>query len=237
MAEPLLLLPGMLCDAAFWRAQQESLSAAADMQVASYGLADSIEAMAEAVLREAPQRFALAGHSMGGRVSLAIMRRAPERVTRLAILCSDYRAPVDETDYAAEKARRGMILARVEAEGLEAFARGWVKQVIPPARHNDAELVEAVVAMMARHTPAHLAAQTLAGLTRPDFSGLLPRIAVPTLICAGALDLLRPATVSREMAALIPDAELVIAEDCAHMIAMENPALVTDAMRDWLVVN
>ncbi len=234
MAEPLLLLPGMLCDAAFWRAQQESLADAAGMQVASYGLADSIEAMAEAVLRDAPQRFALAGHSMGGRVSLAIMCRAPERVTRLAILCSDYRAPIDEADYAAEKVRRDMILARAETEGLEAFARGWVKQVIPPARHNDTALVSAVVAMMARHTQAHLAAQTLAGLTRPDFSDLLPKIAAPTLICGGALDLLRPAAVSREMAEQIPGARLVIAEHCAHMIAMENPLLVTAAMRDWL---
>jgi pimeloyl-ACP methyl ester carboxylesterase len=230
----LLLLPGMLCDDASWRAQLTDLADVAVPRVMAYGGADSFEAMADAVLVEAPERFALAGHSMGGRVAQEIYRKAPQRVIALALLATDYRGHADEAARAAESARRDGIIARVHAEGMGAFARFWAPQVIAPANMANADLVAGAVAMMARHSAAALEAETLAGLTRPDRSALLATIACPTLICSGDQDTLRPVAIHQDMAARIPSARLVVIEGSGHMVAMERPDAVSAAIRDWL---
>jgi pimeloyl-ACP methyl ester carboxylesterase len=231
---PLFLLPGMLCDAASWRAQVADLADIANPQVASYGDADSFEAMADAILADAPARFALAGHSMGGRVAQEICRKAPERVAALALLATDYRGIADEAMRTAETARRDGMLAKARAGGMDGFARAWVKQVVAPANLQDGALASAAVDMMARQSFESFAAQSLAGLTRHDSSDLLPRIACPALICAGDQDTLRPVDIHRDMAARIPDARLVVIAGSGHMVAMERPAAVSAAMREWL---
>jgi pimeloyl-ACP methyl ester carboxylesterase len=98
----------------------------------------------------------------------------------------------------------------------------------------DAALVGEAVAMMARHSLAALEAETLAGLTRPDRSALLPRISCPTLLCSGDQDTLRPISVHQDMAARIPNSHLVVIEGSGHMVAMERPVLVSKALREWL---
>ncbi len=230
----LVLLPGMLCDAAFWRAQSITLADICAPQVQSYGLLDSFDAMAEAVLASAPERFALAGHSMGGRVALEVYRRAPDRVLHLALLATDYRGHAGEEARAAEAARRDAILARIDAEGMHGFARMWVEQVVARENLSDAALVCDIVEMMARHDRAVCAAQTLAGLTRRDQAGVLAQVRCPTLVCAGREDALRPVAVHREMVARVTASHLVVVERSAHMVAMERPDEVTVAMRDWL---
>lgn len=231
----LLLLPGMICDAAFWRAQVKDLSDIAVPHVMSFGTLESFEAMADKVLSEAPPRFALAGHSMGGRVAQEVYRKAPERVLKLALLATDYRGHVNEEARVAEEARRTGMLAKVQAEGMESFAKGWVKMVVAPANMQNTVLVDDVVAMMARQTPAMLAAHTLAGLVRPDYTDMLARISVPTLIAPGDADTLRPVSVHEEMATRVRGSALVVIEGSGHMVAMEKPAAVTNAMRDWLL--
>jgi pimeloyl-ACP methyl ester carboxylesterase len=231
----LLLLPGMVCDRAFWRAQADGLDTISQPKVMGYGLLDSFDDMAEAVLAQAPQRFALAGHSMGGRVALEILRRAPERVVKLALAATDYRGHESAEARAAEAARRDQMLAKAAAEGMEGFARMWVSQILPPYRLTDEALVAEVVAMIARHPVEALAAQTHAALMRQNQSELLPTIACPTLICAGEDDALRPVEVHRQMTELIPNSRLVVIERSAHMVAMERPEAVTSALRDWLL--
>ncbi len=231
---PLVLLPGMLCDGAFWRAQTRDLGDIADCRVAGYGLAHDFDTMADIVLATAPQSFALAGHSMGGRVALEIVRRAPGRVRALALVATDYRGHLSEEARAAEAARRDAILAKIAADGMESFARGWTPLVMAPANMGDAALVEDVVAMMARQSPEAAAAQTLAGLMRRDQTDILPTISCPTLVCAGWEDKLRPVSIHREMAALVPESRLAVIEGSAHMIAMERPDALTAEMRSWL---
>lgn len=226
----------MLCDAAFWRAQIEGLANIASARVASYGLADDFGAMAELVLAQAPARFALAGHSMGGRVALEIWRRAPQRVTALGLFATDYRGHPSAADRGAEAVRRDAILEKVRADGMRGFAQDWVKQVVAAENLDSAELVRDVVAMMARQPPEACAAQTLAGLNRPDQAGVLPTIACPTLVCAGWEDALRPVAMHRDMAARIAGSRLVVIAHAAHMIAMEKPEAVLAAMRAWLSV-
>jgi pimeloyl-ACP methyl ester carboxylesterase len=230
----LLLLPGMLCNRAAWLAQIDGLADLCTPRVIDFGNADSIEAMAAIVLTSASERFALAGHSMGGRVAQAVYRRAPDRVTHLALLATDYRGHLDDAARAAETARRDGMLARVAAVGLEEFSKGWATQVVSPTRLDDAPLLSAIAQMMSHHTPAQLAAQTLAGLNRPGFANLLPKIACPTLLMAGTDDTLRPVAVHREIAAQIPQSRLEVLEACGHMIAMERPQAATAALRRWL---
>lgn len=224
----LVLLPGLLCDQAFWKAQSAALEPS---QTIAYGLSDSIGAMAERVLAEAPARFALAGHSMGGRVAFEVVARAPERVTKLALLCTDWRAPADESERKRELLERRAMLAQAREKGLEAFARSWALANLAP-RHR--ALIPAVARMVCRQSLDVLAAQTLAGLNRSDYSDLLPRIACPALIVAGAEDRLRSAEGHREMAARVPGSTLVVVDGAAHMAPMEEPRLVTAVMRRWL---
>lgn len=232
----LLLLPGMICDEAFWEAQIAGLDDVAQPRVARYGTLDSFEAMAEAVLADAPARFALAGHSMGGRVAQEIYRKAPDRVTRLALLATDYRGHVSEAARAAEAARREGMLAKVAAEGMDGFARAWINQILPGHRLGDTAVTTPLIGMMARQAPEMLAAQSLAGLMRGDHTELLGRITVPTLLLAGEEDTLRPVEAHRQMAEHIVGSRLVVIEAAGHMVAMERPQAVTAALRAWLDV-
>ena len=234
MTSDLLLLPGMLCDAAFWRAQTDALADIRSVRVPNYGLADSIETMAQAVLREAPPVFDLAGHSMGGRVAQQVCRQAPGRVRRLALFATDFRAPSDAQARDAEAAQRDELLSAAKRMGIAAWSAEWAAEMVATERLGDVLLLSAIAAMFARHSFEQIAAHTLAGLTRPDFSDLLPAISCPTLICAGSEDRLRTVDAHRGMAALIPGARLVVLDHCGHMVAMEQPLAVTAAMRDWL---
>ncbi len=230
----LFLLPGLMCDAEFWRAQAAMLSGMCETHIPSYGLADDIGAMADLVIAQAPPRFALAGHSMGGRVAQEVCRRVPDRVERLGLFATDFRASVDAAAKADEARQRADLLAAVVANGVEVWARLWAKDMVAAGRQDDEALLGAITAMVLRQAPGQLAAQTLAGLNRPDFATLLPAIRCPTLICAGDEDSLRSIDTHREMAALIPNSRLAVLENCGHMTAMEEPGVVTALMRDWL---
>lgn len=230
----LLLLPGMLCDDAFWRAQIDGLADLCDAIVPSFGVLHDFDAMAESVLSGAPKTFALAGHSMGGRVALEIHRRAPERVTKLGLFATDYRGHLDEASRVAEEARRNATLGRIRDEGMEGFARFWVGQVVARENMRNVQLVSDVVGMMARFSPEVAAAQTFAGLTRRDQADVLAAVRCPTLICAGREDTLRPVDVHEDMSRRVTGSELAVIEHSAHMVALEQPAAVTAAMRRWL---
>ncbi len=236
MTVDLLLLPGMLSDVAVWAPQIAALRDLSAPRVADYGDLDSIEAMAQAALADAPPRFALAGHSMGGRVALEICRRAPERVMALGLFGTDYRRPVDDAERAMEAGRRAKVLAWVAAEGMVPYARAWARRVVMPPRRDDAALIDAIVAMTIRHTPAQLAAHSLAGLNRPDFSHVLTGIACPTLIVAGSGDNVRSVETHRDMAARIARAERVVLDSCGHMMTLEQPAEMARTMRRWLAM-
>jgi pimeloyl-ACP methyl ester carboxylesterase len=232
---PLLLLPGLLCDRASWTSTIDELADISAPHVVSFGLSDSISSMADTVLSEAPRVFAIAGHSMGGRVALEVYRRAPGRVARLGLLCTDYRGHISEVAREQEILAGDAMLAAARNEGMGAVARMLCGRALPPNKQQNKVLVNELTAMIARHTPAHLEAQLKAGLNRPDFSELLPEISCPTLICAGEKDVMRPVEIHRDMAANIQSAKLVVIKDGGHMIAMEHPDQVVAAMRSWLV--
>ncbi len=228
-----VLLPGLVCDAAVWAHARTALGARGDVVIAEYGLLDSLGAMAEKVLAEAPPRFALAGHSMGGRVALEVARRAPARVAALALLDTGA-APLPAGEAGdREKAGRHELLAIARAQGMAAMAERWVQGMIWKPRLQERALIDSVIAMFARRSPDIFAAQIRALLARPDASALLPGIRCPTLVLCGEDDAWAPAQRHRDMAAKIPGATLVLVPECGHMCTMERPEAVTRALLAW----
>ncbi|MBM3478867.1 MAG: alpha/beta fold hydrolase [Alphaproteobacteria bacterium] len=226
---PLVLLPGLLCDAALWAPQVAALSDIAEPRVADLARDDDIGAMAARVLAEAPPRFALAGLSMGGYVSFEVMRRAPERVTHLALLDTSARPDTPER---AQVRRDFIVLAR--GGGFRGVTPRLLPQWVHASRMSDPDFVEAVTSMTLRVGRDAFIRQQTAILGRPDSRPGLSRIRVPTLVLCGRQDQATPVEVAREIAADIEGARLVVVEECGHLATLEQPAEVSAAMRAWL---
>jgi pimeloyl-ACP methyl ester carboxylesterase len=225
----LVLIPGSLCDARVWRNQARDLADVADVFIPNLHGHDALASMAEAVLAEAPDRFALAGFSMGGRVALEMVRRAPERITRLALVDSSTH-PIAE----GEAERRAPQIALARSEGMTAFARWWNPQIVHPSMRDDSEFMGLLEAMADSFTPAEYAQEVHALLTRPDVRDVLPTIEVPTLVLHGAEDILSNPDRNRAIAEAIPGAKLVTIEGAGHFPMLEKPAEVTAAFTEWL---
>lgn len=226
----LMLLPGMPLDAALWEHQVRHLGELADPQVLELADCDGIAAMAGKVLAQAPDRFAVAGLSMGGYVALEILRRAPERVERLALLDTNARP---DTAEATATRREAVALARQGRYGQ--VIRAALPRLIHPERLADERFVRSVLAQMERVGVDGYAREQEAIINRADSRPGLAAIRCPTLVVCGRQDILTPPALHEEMAAAIPGARLVVIEDCGHLSAMEQPQAVTALMRDWLL--
>jgi pimeloyl-ACP methyl ester carboxylesterase len=230
-----LLLPGLLCDRAVWAAQLEALIPRVHCIVPDYGELDSLPAMAHSVLAQAPARFALIGHSMGGRVALEIVRTAAARVSALALLDTGYQARAPGAEGAHEARARHAWLEHAAAAGMRAMGRVWVRAMVHPARLEDTALIESILAMLERCRVSVFAAQIRALLGRPDASAVLASIGCPTLLLCGREDRWSPLARHEAMAALIPHSQLIVIEQCGHMSTLEQPAEVSARLSQWLV--
>lgn len=226
---PLALLPGLLCDARLWAPQVAALADLAEPWVADFTTQSSVGEMAESVLAAMPPRFALAGLSMGGYVALEVLRQAPDRVLRLALLNTQA-----DPDSEAQTARRRGLL---ELAGKGEF-KGVTPRLLPllvhQARLDDAALVATVMAMAEAVGKAAFLSQQQAIMDRHDFRPTLVRISCPTLVLCGRQDALAPVDKHTTMAAGIRDARLVVVEDCGHLSTLERPEAVNRALRGWL---
>jgi pimeloyl-ACP methyl ester carboxylesterase len=224
---PLILLPGLLCDRALWEPQLAGLADLAEMAVGDLTQSDTVAGLAADVLRMAPERFALAGLSMGGYVSFEIMRQAPERVTRLALL--DTSARPDRPEQSED--RRDLI--RLAKQGR---FKGVTPMLLPRWVHrmDDPTLVEIVTSMTQRVGGETFIRQQTAIMGRPDSRPGLSHIHCPTLVLCGHEDKGTPPELHREIAADIPNARLVIVPDCGHLSTLERPEAVNRELRHWL---
>ncbi|MEO1902821.1 MAG: alpha/beta fold hydrolase [Alcanivorax sp.] len=230
----LMLLPGMVCNGRAWRHQVRHLAGRCEARIADYGDARHMTDMARAVLDQAPERFLLAGHSMGARVAMEVQRLAPHRVVGLCFAGTEYGpCPAGEAGRRETETRNGL-LALAREQGMPAMARRWLPALIPEARLADESLVEEILAMIAEHSPDQLEGHIAAGAARPDSRAVLRSISTPTLLLAGAEDRLRPPAAHRDMAALIPAARLVEIPGAGHMLTMENPEAVNAALDQWV---
>ncbi len=231
---PLLLLPGLMCDRAVWDAVVDALPAQAEIDVAAYDEIDTIGGMAERVLMLAPPRFAVAGHSMGGRVAFEVFRQAPERVAGIALLDTNHTPRPPGEAGAREERERLDLLATARSQGTRAMGRIWVENMVHPSRRGDTALIESIVGMFGRKSADTFAAQIRALLARPDAGPLLAAIRCPVLVLCGRDDTWAPLARHEEMASAIPGGRLVAVDACGHMAPMERPHAVAEAMAAWL---
>jgi pimeloyl-ACP methyl ester carboxylesterase len=226
----LVFVPGLLCDAALWAHQIAHMEDIAVCQVGDTRSDDTIAGMAETILRGAPPRFALAGLSMGGYVCFEIMRQAPERVVRLALL--DTAAPADTEE---RKQLRRDLMRLAEIGEFKGVAPRLLPQFIHPDRLQDGTLTDAVMEMTQRIGKDAFLRQQNAIMGRVDSRPYLHQIRVATLVLCGRQDALTPVERHVEIADAIPRARLAIVEDSGHLTTMERPQAVTALLRDWMI--
>jgi pimeloyl-ACP methyl ester carboxylesterase len=225
----LLLLSGLLCDETVWNEAAQDLVSAADVRIISFPGFNSIAAMAGHVLRVAPERFLVAGHSMGGRVALEIFRQCKERVLGLALLNTGA-----YPSQAREIESRGRLVKVARERGMSALADEWLPPMMGASKARVAQAMPALHAMVERQTVESFAAQVKALLERPDASVVLPTIDVPTLLASGTADTWSPLIQHEEMRRQIPHATLVAINDAGHMAPAEQPHAVAAALRAWM---
>ena len=232
----LVLVPGLMCDATAWGEIPSGLTEF-DCMVIDHGNAESISQMATQLLAQAPARFALAGHSMGGRVALEVMRIAPERVTHLGLFDTGH-LPKPAGEVGDEEVRKRMVLLAIaRSQGVRAMASEWVKGMVAPQRLNDRPLIDAILDMFERKDADIFEKQLHALIHRPDATAVLQTVKVPTLVLCGALDAWSPPAQHQAIADCIPARPAIVSvPDGGHMVMQEQPEAVLAAMRQWLAL-
>jgi pimeloyl-ACP methyl ester carboxylesterase len=197
--------------------------------VANHIRDENMGAIARRILAEAPPRFALAGHSMGGYIAFEIMRQAPDRVAKLALINTQARADMPE---AIERRRRQIAAVKAGgfSDGIDALYPGFVH----PSRHGDGALRKLVREIADDVGPDAFVRQLIAIMGRPDSRPTLAWIKCPTLVLTGEEDNTIPNSLSKEMADGIPGAKLVILPQCGHLPQVEQPQATAEALVEWL---
>jgi pimeloyl-ACP methyl ester carboxylesterase len=229
MKTPLLLLPGLLCDQALWAHQLENMNDVADSVVTDMTRDSTMAGMAKRILDSAPERFALCGLSMGGYCALEIMRQAPERVERLALLDTSARP-----DTAEQTERRLEFIETVQDNNFEDVLDALLPLFILPRRQTEGDFYKIIRSSATTLGQEVFIRQQQAIMSRGDGREILASINCPSLILCGDQDALTPPDLHHEMAQLIPNATLNIVEDCGHLAPLERPQTTTAALKAWL---
>jgi pimeloyl-ACP methyl ester carboxylesterase len=230
MKHSLLLLSGLLCDQSFWSDIPERLSPMARTSIVAFRGFSSIPAMARHVLENAPEKFTVAGHSMGGRVALEIIRLDPRRITGLALLNTGVHGVRD-----GEPQSRARLVRIAYERGMSALASEWLPIMMGSDAARSAELMPQLTAMVERWTAQEYAEQMNAMLHRPEVLSVLPSIAVPTLLLSGSDDTSSPVSQQQSIRRKVPHATLFEIHRAGHMAPLERPDAVVIALREWLL--
>ena len=226
---PTLLVPGLVCSPRIFAPVIPAMWRFGPVTVANHIRDDNMGAIARRILAEAPPRFALAGHSMGGYIAFEIMRQAPDRVAKLALMNTQARSDSPE----ATTRRRGQI-ARAQGGEYRAILDELFSGFVHPSRRDDAGLRQLVQDMGNDVGPDAFVRQQNAILSRPDSRPVLAWIRCPTLVLSGDEDNTVPNALSTEMAGGIFGAKLVIIPQCGHLTPLEQPQATAEALVEWL---
>lgn len=229
MIEPLVFLPGFMCDARLFRPQVELLSRTRAVTVAPVSGGERIEEIASGLLDQLPHRFALAGLNLGGVVALELIRRAPERVSRLCLMATD--AQADTPQIAAS--REDLIIAAQGGRLEEGMRKLVGSDALAPGPQR-IPILNDLLAMAEGMGVETFVRQMRALQRRSDQQAALRKIKVPTLVLCGAHDTLTPVRRHSFMADLIPGAELHVIENAGHLLPIEAPEAVNEALQNWL---
>lgn len=226
---PVVLVPGLACSPRIYEPQIPALWRQAPVFLANHARGGDMAAIARRILAEAPLRFALAGHSMGGYIIFEMFRQAPERIARLAFLNTSARP---ETPEASER-RRGWI-NEVKQGSYRTVMDRLFANFVHPALARDERLHRIVLDMADDVGPDAFVWQLEAIMTRADSRPTLAAIKCPTLVLTCDTDNMVPNEFSAEIAGGIAGAKLVTIQDCGHLPQLEKPQAMTDALLDWL---
>ncbi|HZL40721.1 MAG TPA: alpha/beta fold hydrolase [Pseudolabrys sp.] len=226
---PLVLVPGLTCTARLYAPQIAALWPFGQVTVADHRRDEDMAAIAARILSNAPPRFALCGLSMGGYIALAMMRLAPERIVKLALLDTSARPDTPEQTE-GRKAQIAMAQSGRYGEIPDLSIPRYLN-----AKHQREDLLTAVVRQMIAETgPEAFVRQLNAIISRPDSRPLLASIKCPTLVLVGADDVATPPELNKEIAAGIPGAKLTVIPDSGHLTTLEQPEAVNVALVEWL---
>lgn len=228
---PLVLLPGMMCDARLFAPQMGALSGSRAVHCAPIAACDTVEAMAADVLLNAPPEFALAGLSMGGIVAMEIYRQAPDRVAGLALLDTNPNAEIDRVRDGREPQ-----IAKVQAGELTAVMRDEMKPNYLKGGPNRSGILDLCMAMAEALGSEVFVNQSRALQSRPDQTTTLRDVTCPTLILCGRDDVLCPVARHEQMYALVAGSRLVIVDDAGHLPTLERPEQTNSALLQWLAM-
>ena len=226
---PILLIPGVVCSPRIFAPVVPALWRFGPVTVANHIRDDNMGAIARRILAEAPPRFSLAGHSMGGYIAFEIMRQAPERVAKLALMNTQARP--DSPDATT---RRRSLIERTRSGDYRSVVDELFPVFVHPSRHGDAGLRQIVTDMGDDVGPEAYIRQQIAVIGRPDSRPTLAWIKCPTLVLTGDQDNTIPNSLSMEMASGIPGAKLVVLPNCGHLPQVEQTQATVDALTDWL---
>lgn len=227
--ETLVFVPGLGCTERLFAPQIAALGGSRPIRIADHRQDATMEAIARRLLADAPARFALAGLSMGGYIAIEVLRQAPDRVTRVALLDTSARG---DTGQARENRHRQMDVAR--AGRLDALVDDLWPRLVHPDRREDAGLRAIVDAMMRDIGAEGFIRQQHAIMSRGEGHEVLSALEIPTLVLVGDSDVLTPPDAAREMADLVEWSSHVVVPGCGHLSTLERPEPVTDALSAWL---
>jgi pimeloyl-ACP methyl ester carboxylesterase len=229
MTKPtLVLLPGLICDAALWTHQSKALEGLFEIVIPGVSSDDDIARMATTILSRLPERFSLAGLSMGGYLALEMLRQVTGRIERLALLNTSARA-----DTAIQSRRRRGLVALSGRGEFKGVTPRLLPRLIHASRLEEPVLVETISSMAKRIGQSGFVNQQSAILGRRDSLDLLTSIRCPTLVLCGREDQMTPLALSEEIASLVPGAVLVVIDNCGHLSALERSQETTHALRAW----
>ncbi len=228
MTEPLVFVPGLLCTEILYAPQ---IAAFADrpLMIADHRQHESIAEISASILAAAPERFTLVGLSMGGYIAMEILREAPERVAKVALLDTNARA-----DTAEQTERRKFLIELTRKKGFKKVPHLLYPGFVHKDREDDADLRATVVEMAMATGPDAFIRQMTALMKRPDARPGLGSITCPALVLVGDGDTLTPPDRAEEIHARIPDSRLAVIEDCGHLSTLEKPDAVTAELSKWL---
>lgn len=226
----LILLPGLAADETMWRSQCDALAAwepmVSDIHMQGH---ETVEGMATALLAAQHGNLLLCGASMGGMIAMEAARQAPDRIAGLALLGTTAQPETPE-------------MRQLRETAIELFGQGRAMEVIEanvafafhPDQARNAALVRSYLEFVERAGAGQLTRQNRAVMSRPDARQHLPAVRCPTLVMCGDSDQLTPPDCSREIAQLVPGAELATVARCGHMLTMEQPEVVSAILKAWL---
>jgi pimeloyl-ACP methyl ester carboxylesterase len=230
-AQDIVFVPGLMCTGDLFAAQIAHFGKNHRCFIADHTTANTLEGIARAILDSAPQRFALAGLSMGGYIAFEMLRQQPQRITRLALLDTNARA-----DRPEQLKQRRVLMGAAQVVGARAVQGMLLNYLIHKDRLSDRALTERVLLMADGIGPNAFIRQQQAIMGRPDNRPFLSEIKCPTVVVVGAQDALTPVKVSEEMHSAMPGSVLDVIPGCGHLSTMEAPGAVNMILDRWLAM-